>query len=83
MVDPNTISHRYPKIPLCDQGTLDQHLLVCFLHHEVPVLKQQWYFFYVRQSRKFIFWYFLNCAERYAGLMCKISLTLSSERSAI
>ena len=37
----------------------------------------------VRQSRKFIFWYFLNCAERYAGLICRISLTLSSERSNI
>ena len=35
----------------------------------------------VRQSRKFIFWYFLNCADRYAGLMCKISPTLSSEMS--
>ena len=37
----------------------------------------------VRQSKKFIFWYFLNWAERYAGLMCKISPTLSSERSNI
>ena len=34
-------------------------------------------------DKKFIFWYFLNWAERYAGLMCKISPTLSSERSNI